>query len=55
MWNSRDDIALNNTVVAGSVFLGADTILGPFYLAYGLNDTDSSTVYLYLGRRWTID
>jgi NTE family protein len=51
-WNDRDDIALDNTILAGSVFIGADTILGPAYLAYGLNDKDGSTLYLYLGRTW---
>ncbi len=55
VWNDRDDIKLDNTVLAGSVFLGADTILGPLYLAYGINDSNASTVYLYLGRRWAPD
>jgi len=52
VWNDRSEITLDNTVLAGSVFLGADTILGPMYLAYGINDSNTSTVYLYLGRRW---
>ena len=55
MWNSRDEITLDNTVLAGSVFLGADTLLGPLYIGYGINDSNSSTVYLYLGRRWNPD
>ena len=54
-WDDRDDISLDNSVLAGSVFVGADTILGPLYLAYGINDSDSSTIYLYLGRQWSID
>ena len=53
MWNNRDDIALNNTVLAGSAFLGADTPLGPLYIGYGVNDANASTIYLYLGRRWS--
>jgi NTE family protein len=55
MWNNRDDIALNNLVYAGSAFLGADTILGPLYIGYGINDSNASTIYLYLGRRWAPD
>ncbi|UCB54473.1 MAG: patatin-like phospholipase family protein [Thiotrichales bacterium] len=51
-WNNRDEIKLDNTVLAGSVFLGADTILGPVYLAYGINDSNASTLYLYIGRQW---
>lgn len=55
MWDSREDISLDNTVLAGSVFLGADTILGPVYLGFGINDSNASSVYLYLGRRWVPD
>ncbi len=55
IWNDRDEIKLDNTILAGSVFLGADTILGPMYLGYGVNDNNSSTIYLYIGRRWAPD
>jgi NTE family protein len=51
-WNDRDDISLSDSILAGSVFVGADTILGPAYLAYGFNDNGNSTIYLYLGRTW---
>lgn len=54
-WNDRDDISLSNSVLAGSVFVGADTFLGPLYLAYGINDSNASTFYFYLGRRWAPD
>jgi NTE family protein len=54
-WDDRDDISLDNSVLAGSVFIGADTILGPLYVAYGINDSNASTVYLYLGRQWSIE
>jgi NTE family protein len=54
-WNDRDEISFSNSVLAGSVFVGADTFLGPLYLAYGFNDSNASTLYLYLGRRWTPD
>jgi len=36
---------------AAAVFIGADTALGPFYLAYGhAFDASLNTVYFYLGR-----
>jgi NTE family protein len=35
--------------LAGSLFLGADTIIGPAYLAYGHADAGNSAFYLYLG------
>jgi NTE family protein len=34
---------------AGSLFLGADTIIGPAYVAYGHADGSNSAFYLYLG------
>jgi NTE family protein len=34
---------------AGSVFLGADTIIGPAYLAYGRAQEGNSAFYLYIG------
>jgi len=34
---------------AGSVFLGADTIIGPAYLAYGHAQEGNSAFYLYIG------
>jgi NTE family protein len=34
---------------AGSVFLGADTIIGPAYFAYGHAEAGNSAFYLYLG------
>ncbi|MBH9551239.1 patatin-like phospholipase family protein [Inhella sp. 4Y17] len=35
---------------AGSVYVGADTAIGPLYLALGRTDTGSNAVYLFLGR-----
>ena len=54
-WNDRDEISFDNSVLAGSVFVGANSFLGPLYLAYGINDSNASTFYLYLGRRWAPD
>jgi len=51
-WDDRDEISFNSSVLAGSVFVGADTFLGPLYFAYGINDSNVSTFYLYLGHRW---
>jgi NTE family protein len=35
---------------SGLVFIGADTVIGPLYLAFGATDRDESAGYLYLGR-----
>ena len=48
-WNDLDDITLDSLIPAGSLFLGADTPLGPLYLAGGLAKGDAS-LYLMLGR-----
>jgi NTE family protein len=37
-------------IAAGSLFLGADTPVGPVYLAYGHAEGGNDAVYLFLGR-----
>ncbi len=51
-WRSSDAIGLDNTIMAGSLFLGADTLLGPVYLAYGHAEGGHQAVYLFLGSPW---
>ena len=41
---------LNNLRLAGSVFVGYDTIFGPLYLAFGHADEGYNAGYFYLGR-----
>ncbi len=53
-WQGRDDIGLSNTLVAGSLFLGADTFLGPLYGAYGHAEGGEDAIYLFLGKPWQI-
>lgn len=52
VFEDRDDISLSpeDSLLAGSVFLGLDTILGPVYLGYGHAEQGHDSVYLYLGR-----
>ncbi len=54
VWQRSSDASFDNTIVAGSVFLGMDTPVGPLYLAYGRTDTDNSSVYLYLGPQFKL-
>jgi NTE family protein len=37
-------------LTGGSVFVGANTGLGPVYLGLGLGEGGRSALYLYLGR-----
>jgi NTE family protein len=49
-WAKRSDVSTGDLRKAASLFLGLDTILGPFYLGYGHTFGGDSAVYLFLGR-----
>ena len=49
VYGSFTGVAPTGVQYAGSVFLGADTIIGPAYLAYGHAQEGNSTFYLYVG------
>ncbi len=49
-WQERNDASLGNLQRGGSLFIGADTILGPVYLATGFNEGGETAFYLFLGR-----
>lgn len=49
-WQSSRDISLSNTITAGALFIGADTFIGPVYLAGGLAEGGRSALYLFIGR-----
>jgi NTE family protein len=44
-----DGLPSPGTLWSGSVFVGADTFLGPFYLGFGLGQSGSRSLYLLLG------
>ena len=49
-WQSSDDVSLSNSLLAGSLFIGADTFIGPVYLAGGLAEGGNTALYLFVGR-----
>lgn len=49
VWQDSSDIGFDDTIFASSVFIGADTPIGPLYLGYGHNDTGDGSLYLFLG------
>ncbi len=49
-WQDSSDISFSNSLLAGSVFAGLDTIIGPVYLAGGLAEGGNSAFYLFIGR-----
>ena len=50
VWTERRDISFGSTRKDFSVFFGADTYIGPAYLAVGYDESGSTAFYLFLGR-----
>lgn len=50
VWLQRNQISLDSLTQAGSLFIGADTYLGPLYIAYGFNTQGRQSTYLFVGR-----
>jgi len=49
-WDARSEISLDNSVAAGSLWMGVDTPLGPMYVAYGNAEGGLGTIYLFAGQ-----
>ena len=49
-WQTRDDVELDRLRVGGSLFFGAESPLGPIYLAAGFAEHGERALYLLLGR-----
>lgn len=50
VYQSRDQFRWGNTLSGGSVFVGADTALGPGYLSFGRTEGGRQSVTLSVGR-----
>lgn len=50
VWEDRGDISWDSGIAAGSLFLGADTPIGPLYLGYGHAEQGRNSGFLYLGK-----
>jgi NTE family protein len=46
----RDPVTFASLKTAGSVYVVADTLLGPVFLAYGRSNGHNSAAYLFLNR-----
>jgi NTE family protein len=49
-WRYGEKTSSSDLIYAGSIYFGADTFAGPFYLAYGQADSGRGAFYMYLGR-----
>lgn len=52
VWLERDNISWENSIGAGSIFLGARTPLGPAYLSLGATDEGDRSFSIFLGQRF---
>ncbi|OGT21043.1 MAG: hypothetical protein A2V90_07415 [Gammaproteobacteria bacterium RBG_16_57_12] len=50
VWENNSELTLQTMNLAGSLLAGADTVIGPLYLAYGYTQGGHHAAYLYLGR-----
>ncbi len=48
-WSTRSDVRLDTVKLAGSLFTGMDTPLGPLFLAYGYSEGGHYSFYLTFG------
>ena len=48
VWDTRHEIG-KNAIAAGSIFLGADTFLGPIFVGYGYAQGGHNALYLTFG------
>jgi NTE family protein len=49
VWNFRREAALDDLRYSASVFVGAESPIGPLYFAVGYNDGGDTAVYFYVG------
>ncbi len=52
VWDRREDITFSSLSAAGSVFVGADSFLGPAYIGYGQAEGGRGTVYFSIGQKF---
>ncbi len=52
VWHKGQSPAFDDLLVAGSLFIGYDTVLGPLYLGLGDASKGTTTLYFYLGREF---
>ena len=51
VWDKSHEIKVDDLLLCGSLFIGADTFFGPLYLGYGTAQGNSKgRIYLYLGQ-----
>jgi NTE family protein len=52
VWEDSDDISLDSLIASGSVFVGAETPVGPFHAGYGFAENGHSAWFFLFGRHF---
>jgi NTE family protein len=55
VWDFSQDIGFNDLRYSSSIFFGADTPIGPVYVAYGYSFEDGGAVYFYVGNPFSVN
>jgi NTE family protein len=50
VWQERADASMDSTLRDASLYLGLDTLIGPLYIAAGVDNGGETAFYLFLGR-----
>ena len=50
IWQDKHNGSFSSLEVAGSLFLGLDSPIGPIYLAFGLTQGGAKSIYVFLGQ-----
>ncbi len=51
VWQSSDDLG-DDLIETSTLFLGAETLAGPLYLAYGVAEDGNDRFYLSIGKNF---
>ena len=54
VWDFADEIGFDSLRYSGSLFIGAESPLGPAYLAAGYSDNGDVAIYFYLGNPFRV-
>ena len=52
VWNDKDEVGFDTSLLAGSVFIALDTGIGPVMLAYGQAEGGHQAGYLFIGNNF---
>ena len=52
IWMDQDDASIDDLRYAGSIVLGAKSVIGPVQVGFGYNDNDEGSVFFTIGRQF---